>query len=153
MADEVNITPDMIENLVNMLKNNTENNAGSNTGNNAESNTLNNAGNNFGQSENSNSDGSFEKSDNSNCENSFNQSGNFNRGSGSDFKFDGFNLGNLDFKTIMKLKSVMDSMNSNNNPDSQLLYSLKPYLRKSRQDKLDQYINLLKISKVAGIFK
>lgn len=145
MADEVNITPDMIENLVNMLKNN--------TGNNSEQSGNSDGEHSFGQSKNSSDDNSFRQSDSSSNKNSFEESDNSNRSSGSDFKFDGFNLGNLDFETIMKLKSVMDSMNSNNNPDSQLLYSLKPYLRKSRQDKLDQYINLLKISKVAGIFK
>ena len=44
-------------------------------------------------------------------------------------------------------------MNNKNDPRSNLLYSLKPYLREERKDKLDQYANLLKISQVTGLFK
>lgn len=58
----------------------------------------------------------------------------------------------IDFETIMKLKSVMDTLNKNDDPRSNLLYSLKPYLRKTRQDKLDQYVNLLKITQVTDLF-
>lgn len=47
----------------------------------------------------------------------------------------------------------MDSLNSADNKDTNLLYSLKPYLRKSRQEKIDQYINLLKISQISKLFK
>lgn len=58
----------------------------------------------------------------------------------------------LDFETIIKIKSIMDTLNNKDDPRSNLLYSLKPYLRKSRQDKLDQYANLFKITQVANIF-
>ena len=58
----------------------------------------------------------------------------------------------LDFETIIKIKSIMDTLNNKDDPRSNLLYSLKPYLRKSRQDKLDQYPNLFKITQVANIF-
>ena len=47
----------------------------------------------------------------------------------------------------------ISSNNTSNDQDSKLLYSLKPYLRKSRQAKLDQYINILKISQVSKLFK
>ena len=101
MADNLNISPDMIDNLVNMLKNS------------------------------------------GNADNIINEN------SEKETNSDGFNLNNIDFETIMKMKSIMETFNSTDNQDSKLLYSLKPYLRKSRQDKLDQYINILKISQVS----
>ena len=58
---------------------------------------------------------------------------------------------NLDMNTIMKMKSIMENMNNKNDPRANLLYSLKPYLRNSKKDKLDQYVNLLNFSKIADI--
>ena len=55
--------------------------------------------------------------------------------------------------TILKMKSVMEKMNNSDDPRSNLLYSLKPYLRQTKQEKLDQYVNLLNFSKVAEILK
>ncbi len=62
-----------------------------------------------------------------------------------------FDFSKLDMNTILKMKSVMEKINDKNDPRSNLLYSLKPYLRQTRQDKLDQYVNLLNFSKVAEI--
>ena len=56
---------------------------------------------------------------------------------------------NLDMNTIMKMKSIMENMNNKNDPRANLLYSLKPYLRDSKKEKLDQYVNLLNISEIA----
>lgn len=111
MAENLNISPDMINNLVNMLKNN-------------------------GFSENAN---------NSDASNSYN---NTETSDTNNFT----NSNNIDFETIMKIKSIMETLNNSNDQDSKLLYSLKPYLRKSRQAKLDQYINILKISHVSKLF-
>ena len=58
---------------------------------------------------------------------------------------------NLDMNTIMKMKSIMENMNNKNDPRANLLYSLKPYWRDSKKDKLDQYVNLLNVSKIAGL--
>ena len=58
---------------------------------------------------------------------------------------------NLDMNTIMKMKSIMENMNNRNDPRANLLYSLKPYLRDSKKDKLDQYVNLLNVSKIADL--
>lgn len=58
---------------------------------------------------------------------------------------------NIDMNTILKMKSMIDDINFNNDPRANLLQSLKPYLRETRKDKLDQYINLLNISKIAEI--
>ena len=60
---------------------------------------------------------------------------------------------NLDMNTILKMKSIMESMNNKNDPRANLLYSLKPYLRENRKNKLDQYVNLLKMTKIADIMK
>ena len=58
---------------------------------------------------------------------------------------------NLDMNTIMKMKSIMENMNNKNDPRANLLYSLKPYLRDNKKEKLDQYVNLLKVSKIAEL--
>ena len=58
---------------------------------------------------------------------------------------------NLDMNTIMKMKSIMENMNNKNDPRANLLYSLKPYLRDSKKDKLDRYVNLLNVSKIAEL--
>ena len=58
---------------------------------------------------------------------------------------------NIDMNTIMKMKSIMENMNNQNDPRANLLYSLKPYLRDTKKDKLDQYVNLLNVSKIAEI--
>ena len=64
-----------------------------------------------------------------------------------------FNSSNIDFETIMKIKSIMETLNKKDDQRSNLLYSLKPYLRESRQKKLDQYVNLFKITQVTNLFK
>lgn len=60
---------------------------------------------------------------------------------------------NIDFETILKIKSIMETFNKKDDPRSNLLYSLKPYLRESRQKKIDQYVNLFKITQVTNLFK
>ena len=64
-----------------------------------------------------------------------------------------FNFNNLDMNTILKMKSILDKMNTSNDPRSNLLYSLKPYLRDSRKKKIDQYANLLNFAQVADLLK
>jgi len=58
------------------------------------------------------------------------------------------NFGDIDFNTILKMKSVIDKMNIKNDPRSKLLQSLKPYLNENRQNKLDQYIQMSKIIEI-----
>lgn len=58
----------------------------------------------------------------------------------------------IDINTILKLKKVMDSMNSKkDDPRSRLLLSLKPYLKESRRKKVDQYIQLFGLGKAFEI--
>ena len=61
---------------------------------------------------------------------------------------------NIDINTILKMKEIMDKINSSHNDKrSNLLLALKPYLRKSRQSKLDQYMKLLNMAPLLEIFK
>lgn len=88
---------------------------------------------------NGNTSKSNENSENTNNQNSSNSSG--------------FDFNNIDMNTILKMKSIMEKLNSKDDPRSNLLYSLKPYLRESKKEKLDQYANLLNIAKLSELFK
>ena len=63
-----------------------------------------------------------------------------------------FDFSNIDMNTLIKMQSVMKNLNNKNDPSYNLLNSLKPYLRESRQEKIDQYANLLNFSKIAEAF-
>ena len=65
----------------------------------------------------------------------------------------GFDFSKIDMNTMLKMKSIMEKMSSNNDPRANLLYSLKPYLRNERKDKIDQYENLLNMTKIAELLK
>lgn len=130
MVDSGNI-PDDIKQMMNNMQNNSTPTSNSNSApdlNNILSQVSPEMINNLGNMLNSNSQS------NSNNQNS-SQNGNFN----------------LDMNTIMKMKSIMENMNNKNDPRANLLYSLKPYLRDSKKDKLDQYVNLLNVSKIADL--
>lgn len=88
---------------------------------------------------NNNSNEKTEKSENTNSQNTSNSAG--------------FDFNNIDMNTILKMKSIMEKLNSKDDPRSNLLYSLKPYLRESKKEKLDQYANLLNIAKLSELFK
>lgn len=65
-----------------------------------------------------------------------------------------FDLNNIDMNTIMKISSAFGNMNQNkNDPRANLLNSLKPYLRDNKKEKLDSYVNLLNMSKIAEVLK
>ena len=64
-----------------------------------------------------------------------------------------FDFSNIDMNTIMKMKSVMEKLNNSDDPRSNLLNSLKPYLRNEKKEKLDQYANLINFAKIAEIMK
>lgn len=62
---------------------------------------------------------------------------------------DSFEIPNIDLGTMLKMKSIIDSMNKQqNDPRANLLRSLKPYLKPSRKEKVDQYIKLFSMGKV-----
>ena len=64
-----------------------------------------------------------------------------------------FDFSKIDMNTMMKISSMLNNMNQKNDPRSNLIYSLKPYLRDSKKEKIDQYANLLNITKMADLFK
>lgn len=103
-TSENNISPDMVNNLFNMINNNSTNQNSNNSDNNSTDN-----------------------------QSSFNNSG-------------------IDFETILKMKSIIDKMNTKDDPRANLLQSLKPYLNDSRKSKVDQYIQLINMSKVLDVF-
>lgn len=54
-----------------------------------------------------------------------------------------------DVETMLKIMKVMNAVKSgDNSPGANLLNSLKPFLRDSKKEKLDQYIKFMKISSV-----
>lgn len=67
-------------------------------------------------------------------------------------KSDTNSVPNIDIDTILKFKNAFDKMNSKDDPRSKLLLALKPYLKESRKEKLEQYIQIFNISKVIDIF-
>ena len=96
------------------------------------------------QNQNNTQNSSFD-SNQQNCNESNNNSSNTNNN---------FDFSNLDMDTIMKLSSAFGKMkNSKNDPRANLLNSLKPYVRDEKKGKIDQYMNLLNVSKIAEIMK
>lgn len=123
-----NISPEMIEGFSKMMSNNSNNSDSSN---------------------NTNSNDNDNDSDKSSDNNSFNGFGNM------DFsKLGNMDFSNLDMETILKLQSAFSGMNNKkDDPRSNLLYSLKPYLRKGRQENVDKYVNMLKLTNLSQLFK
>ena len=78
---------------------------------------------------------------------------NNNGNSNSNNNNSNFDFNNIDMNTILKMKSIMEKLNDSNDPRSNLLYSLKPYLRENKKEKLDQYANMLNIAKIAELLK
>lgn len=62
-----------------------------------------------------------------------------------------FDFSNIDINTFFKLKSALDKMNSKTNPNTQLLLALKPYLKKNKKEKLDQYIKLMNLTSIMEV--
>ena len=119
------ISPEMIQNFSNMMNSNGLNN---------------NIQNNMNQNNNQNNN------HNNNQNNSQNGSG--------DNSIPNFDFSNIDMNTIMKISSAFGNMNNNkNDPRANLLNSLKPYLRDNKKEKLDSYVNLLNMSKIAEVLK
>lgn len=85
---------------------------------------------------------------NNNNINSNNNSQNSNQNSSSNNPF-----GDFDMNTILKMQKIMSSMNNDKQADyrTNLLMSLKPYLKESRKGKVDQYVQLMKMGKIFEI--
>ena len=84
-----------------------------------------------------------------NEQNSYDNNDSFNNNQSNE---NNFNFDNIDMATIMKLQTILNKMNDKkNDPRSNLLNSLKPYLRESRKENVDKYSNLLKIADLASL--
>lgn len=96
---------------------------------------------------NNNTNNTNNTSNNSNI-NSNNNSQNSNQNSSSNNPF-----GDFDMNTILKMQKIMSSMNNDKQADyrTNLLMSLKPYLKESRKGKVDQYVQLMKMGKIFEI--
>ena len=75
---------------------------------------------------------------------SSNPDNNCNKSESNSHSFD------FDINAILKMKSIMNKVNNTNNPRNNLLYSLKPFLRDDKKEKLEQYI---KISNILSIIE
>ena len=54
---------------------------------------------------------------------------------------------------ISQIKSIIDEMGSANDPRSNLLMSLRPYMNKTRQKSIDNAVKILNLSRISGLFK
>lgn len=137
--------PDNIKEMLNSFANKSNNSSSNmadgssdNTTKNIASNVSNNA-NNKEQSNNSHFDTqeSYHKNSNNSSDNCAENSS----------PFDG-----IDFDTMMKMQKIISSMNSSSNSSgANLLRSLKPYLKPSRQAKVDECIQLLSLEKAFSL--
>ena len=97
------------------------------------------------------------QNNNNNNNNNFNTNTNTDTNTSSQSRTNSnnnFDISGLDMNTIMKRSSVFQKMNNTkNDPRANLLNSLKPYLREGKKDKLDNYMNLLNVTKIAEIMK
>ena len=131
------IPPDVMQNFQNMFSNSSANNG-----------NLNHSHSNMSNNKNSASNVANNSNSTSYMENDNNKDSSFNAQNNSQAS----NLNNIDMNTIMKMSSIISKMNNSNDPRSNLLYSLKPYLREERKAKVDQYANLLNVAKIAELF-
>lgn len=58
----------------------------------------------------------------------------------------------IDPNMLLKLSKIMSKMNSNS-PQKELLLSLKPFLRQSRQNKMENYLTILNIISILESLK
>lgn len=128
--------PDNIKEMLNSLQNNSAQN-GANAGNNTTANTTDSNMNSYVNQANSSEATNSEQSGNRSSNNGFEQS-----------------MPNIDINTMMKMQKIISAINSlSNNSGVNLLRSLKPYLKPSRQAKVDEYIQLFNMEKVFELMR
>ena len=131
------IPPEMMQNFSNLMSNNSD---------------INNSQ--QDNSSSSNVNDSISSNSNSNFKNTNSSNSNINGvNSNVSSNMNNFDFSKIDINTMLKMKSIMENLNSSNDPRSNLLYSLKPYLRDEKKGKIDQYANLLNFAKVAEVLK
>lgn len=139
---------EMFKTFSKMMNNQNNNSNNSNTNSNDNFSTNNN----FNSNDNFSDNNSFNSDDDFNSQNNFNSNDNFNSSNNSNFNNINNLFGNIDMNTILKIQQIMNSMNDKQNDSrTNLLLSLKPYLKESRKNKVDQYIQLMKMGKIFEI--
>lgn len=138
--------PDNIKEMLNSFVSKSKNES-SNTFNNASNNTVNKVPNYTASNTSKNTDNKEPLNNNLHVDSQgFNQGNSCNR-SDTSSPFDG-----IDFDTMMKMQKIISSMNSSSNSScANLLRSLKPYLKPSRQAKVDECIQLLSLEKAFSL--
>lgn len=53
---------------------------------------------------------------------------------------------------IMRMKGIVDEMSHGNDNRSNLLLSLRPYMREQRQHSIDNALRLMTLTKLSGVF-
>lgn len=137
--------PDNIKEMLNSFSNKS-NNSSSNMADGSSNNTTKNVANNVSNTANNKdqSNNSHFDTQESGQRTSNNSSNNCAENSSP---FDG-----IDFDTMMKMQKIISSMNnSSNSSGANLLRSLKPYLKPSRQAKVDECIQLLSLEKAFSL--
>ena len=131
------ISPEMIQNVSKMFAQSQNNNSQNGS---SQNNTT----------QNSNSQNMNSKNINQFASSNYNQSSSSNEQNSNASASNNFDFSNIDINSIMK---IAGNMNMKNDPRNHLLNSLKPYLRDNKKEKLDNYINLLNMSKIAETLK
>ncbi len=113
--------------------------------------------NNSNQNFNNKNDSNFSSNQNLNSKNNlnFNSNQSFNNQNNTSSNSQNNNsMPNIDIDTLMKMQNIMSKMKNSENDDmSKLLLSLKPYLRDGKKDKIDEYIQLIKMGKMTQLFE
>ena len=75
----------------------------------------------------------------------------FNNSNNSNTSSNNTSSNNIYFETILKIKSIMEKINNKHDPRSNLLLSLKPYLKESRKNKIEQYIQIFNMTSIIDV--
>lgn len=102
-------------------------------------------------SSSTNNSNNFENSKNcnDNCNNNAHCNKDHNNNNSNSESTSSQGIPNIDINTMLRIQKIMSAMNnSSNSSGANLLRSLKPYLKPSRQAKVDECIQLFNIEKV-----
>ena len=74
-------------------------------------------------------------------------------GSSGSGNINNINNGSLDINTMMNIQKMMSMLNSKSDDDlTNLLFALKPYLRNQKKEKIDEYVKLFRMGKMAELW-
>ena len=54
---------------------------------------------------------------------------------------------------VSQIKNIIEQISNTNDSRSNLLMSLRPYMRENRQKSIDNVVKILNLSKISGLFK